>query len=668
MTASARPHGHPSPWAQTPAWQRSIRDRSIHPTGNFISFKREDIEQSIPDRFEQRVCEFPDRLAVRSGNHGLTYDELNRAANRVAQAVLVQRGEGEEPIALLFNHGAPFIAAILGVLKAGKFYVPLDPSYPRARLSFVLEDSQTALILTSNKDLTLAGQLAQSERQLINTDELDSGISDENIGSSIAPDALAYIIYTSGSTGQPKGVLQNHRNVLHKIMMSTNDYHLCPDDRRTLLYSPTSSGSVWEIFGAMLNGGSLHPFDVGEEGIANLGKWLIREEITYYGSVPTLFRHMVSTFTGEERFPRLRLVNLGGDLVSQRDVKLYKEHFSEDCMLVTTLAATETGTFRRYFIDKETEITDSFVPAGYPVEDKDVLLLDEQGQRVDVNQVGEIVVRGRYMSPGYWRRPELTRARFLPDPEGGDTSLYHTGDLGRMLPDGCLVYMGREDSQVKVRGNRVEIAEIEMALLGLDRIKEAVVIQREDEPGDQCLVAYMVPTSQPAPPISALRRALTQALPGYMVPSAFVMLDALPLTPAGKVDRRVLPKPDRARPELESPFCAPRTPVEKELAEIWSGVLALAQVGIHDNFLDLGGHSLLATQLISRVVRTFQVELPVRDLFESPTVAEMAAVITQNLANRAGQEDIEGMLAGLEALADQESKKSLADDGRPDPA
>lgn len=653
----------PDPLAHTPAWQRSIRAKCVHPTGRFMRFREEDIEQSIPDRFHSCVCKYPDRLAVQSGNHVLTYHDLNRAANRVAQAVLALRGEGREPIALLFNHGVPFIAAILGVLKAGKFYVPMDPSYPRARLSYMLEDSQAPVVLTSNKDLTLARQLVQQDCQLTNIDELGSGISDEDTGLAISPDALAYVIYTSGSTAQPKGVVQPHRNVLHKIKMSTNDYHLCAEDRRTLLYSPSSSGSVWEIFGALLNGGSLHPFDVRDERIGNLANWLIREDITIYGSVPTLFRHFVSTLTGEERFPRLRLVNLGGEALTQRDVELYRQHFAADCVLVTTLAATETGTFRRYFIAKETTIIGSHVPAGYPVEDKEVLLLDDQGKRVGLDQIGEIVVKGRYLSPGYWRRPELTRATFVPDPEDGTRYLYRTGDLGRILPDGCLVYMGRADSQVKVRGNRVELAEIEMALLSLDSIKDAAIIQREDERGEPRLVAYLVPTGQRGPTVSALRRALAQTLPDHMVPSAFVTLDALPLTPAGKVDRRALPRPEPVRPELDNSFVAPRTPVEKGVSDIWSDVLALDQVGIHDHFLELGGHSLLATQIISRVIRTFQVELPVRALFDSPTVAEMAVVVIQNQARKAEQEDVERMLAEVEALSVEEAKKRLADHG-----
>jgi amino acid adenylation domain-containing protein len=574
----------------------------------------------------------------------------------VAGAVLTLRGERSEPVAILCDESAPLLAAILGALKAGKFYVPLDPSYPLARLRYMLEDSQAGLILTSAGSRILAAQLAGQACPLLDVDDLDSGLHDENVGLLLSPDALAYVIYTSGSTAQPKGVLQTHRNVLHKIMISTNDYHLCAEDRRAQLSSPSSSSAVWAIFGALLNGGSLHPFDVRDEGIGNMAKWLIQEGITLFVSVPTLFRHFVSTLTGEERFPQLRLLNLGGEAISRRDVELYKEHLSRDCILATTLAATEAGTYRRYFVDHDTPIAWSHVPAGYPVQDKTVLLLDDQGHEVGGDQIGEIVVQSRYISPGYWRRPELNQGRFLPDPGGGHALMHRTGDLGRMLPDGCLVYMGRMDSRVKVRGHRVEIAEIEHALQGLDNIEEAVVIQREDEPGDPRLVAYVVPTRQPPPPVGTLRRTLAGLVPEHMVPSAFVMLDALPLTPAGKIDRRELPAPDRARRNLEGPVVGPRTPVERELVEIWRAVLGLEQVGIHDGFLELGGDSLQATQIISRVINTFRVTLSVKSLIESPTVAEMALVLVQDQATKAAQEDIERMLAELDALSDDEAR------------
>ncbi|MFQ5874601.1 MAG: amino acid adenylation domain-containing protein, partial [Dehalococcoidia bacterium] len=594
--------------------QGSLQGDRVRPTNPFVPFKKEEIEQSIPARFEQQVRSYPDRLAVKTRKHELTYEALDKAANRVARAILAQRGTGEEPIALLFEHGAPAIVAILGVLKAGKFYVPLDSSYPRARITSMLEDAQAGLIVTNNQHLALASELAQHGCHVLDIDAIDDRLFTENLGLALSPDTLAAIFYTSGSTGQPKGVVQNHRNVLHFIMNYTNSAHICADDRLSLLHSCGFAASVRSIFGALLNGAPLFPFNLKEEGLAHLATWLIQEEITIYYSVPSTFRHFVGTLTGEEECPKLRLIKLAGEPVFKRDVELYKKHFSADCIFVNTLGASEALGFRQYFIDKATPITGSLVPVGYAVEGMEVLLLDEAGKEVGENCTGEIAVKSRYLSPGYWRQPELTRAAFLPDPAGGRECIYRTGDLGCMRPDGCLVYLGRKDLRVKIRGHRIDIAEIEQALLDHAAIKEVVAVAREDRPGDQRLVAYVVPARHPGPTVSELRRFLNERLPDYMIPLAFVMLDALPLTSTGKVDRQALPALGRSRPELASPFVAARTSVEEVLVGIWTDVLGLEQLSIHDNFFELGGHSLLATQVISRLREVFHAELPLRSL------------------------------------------------------
>ncbi|MGH8059782.1 MAG: non-ribosomal peptide synthetase, partial [Candidatus Entotheonellia bacterium] len=325
---------------------------------------------------------------------------------------------------------------------------------------------------------------------------------------------------------------------------------------------------------------------------------------------------------------------------------------------------TEAGTLRHYFIAKQGPLPEDLVPVGYPVEDVEVLLLDPQGRDVGFHQIGEIAVKSRYLSPGYWKRPDLTRAKFLSGPGGGDERVYLTGDLGRMLPDGCLILLGREDFQVKVRGQRVEIGEIERALLALQGIGEAVVVARDERPDEPVLVAYLVPSERPAPTVTALRRQLAAKLPAYMVPSAFVLLEAMPLAPNGKLDRRAMPAPSRARPPLETPFVAPQSPVEEMLARIWAEVLSLDEVGIFDHFLELGGHSLLATQVVSRVLSRFHVDLPLRSLFESPTVAAMALVIARSqLGSREEQRDIAETLGSDAGLQPVPEWTSLPDAG-----
>ena len=286
-----------------PSQQQAIRAKCVHPTGTFVEFAPEAIEQSIPNRFEQQVARHPERLAVKSRQQTLTYAALNQMANRVARAIQARCGEGAEPIALLLEQGAPVIAALLGVLKAGKFYVPLDPRYPPARLTYMLEDSQARLIVTHTQHLPLTKAIGRYGLGVLNLDELDAELYDENLGMALSPDTLAYLLYTSGSTGAPKGVLQNHRNVLHMIKNECNGFHISADDRLSLLYSPSVVSAARNTFDALLNGAALFPFDLREEGFACLTGWLIQEEITLYKSVATVFRHFAGTLTGEESFP-----------------------------------------------------------------------------------------------------------------------------------------------------------------------------------------------------------------------------------------------------------------------------------------------------------------------------------------------------------------------------
>jgi acyl-coenzyme A synthetase/AMP-(fatty) acid ligase len=413
---------------------------------------------------------------------------------------------------------------------------------------------------------------------------------------------------------------------------------------------------------AVYCGATCYPLNIREDGLDGLANLLIQEKITVLNLYVTAFRHFVDTLTGAEKFPNLRLIRLGAEPVYKRDVELYRRHFSPDCLLANLLGTTETGLICEYFVNRETQIDGSLVPVGYPVPDKQVLLLDEHGKEIEPDQVGEIAVKSRYLSDGYWRKPELTQAKFLPDSKGGDERIYLTGDLGCMLPDGRFIHMGRRDFQVQIRGYRVEVAEIEMALVNLDAIKEAVVVAREDSRDDQRLVAYLVPVEGLSFTVSTLRRALAEVLPDYMIPSAFVTMDALPLTSSGKVNRLALPEPGTARPELGIPFAAPRTPVEDTLARIWSDVLGLDEVGIYDDFFALGGNSLLATQIISRVINTFQVRVPLIALFQSPTIADMALAIVQNMTEEAESEDIEQMLAELAELSEDEVKMRLDDE------
>jgi amino acid adenylation domain-containing protein len=608
--------------ANLPSEQQAVRAKCFHPTGTFVEFRREEIEQSIPDRFEQMVRKHGGWLAVKAKDRSLTYHELNQAANRVAQAILRLRGEKPEPVAILLEHGVPMIVAILGVLKAGKFYVPLDSLYPSARIAHILDDSQAGLIVTGDENSSLAEEFLRDSVGLLNTDCLDANLSDRDPGLTLSPDTLSWIHYTSGSTGKSKGVIQNHRNVLHFLMNYTNGLHVCSDDRLTQV-----NRGVQDVLSALLKGASVHPLDVRKEGPTGIAEWLIQEEITIYHSFPTLFRHFVQTLSGDEDFRELRVICLEGEPVYRRDAELYKKWFRPSCIFVNRLGGTEARSIRWYFLDPGTRLTGGTVPVGYAFDDTEVLLIGDDGNPVSGDGIGEIAIRSRYLSPGYWRRPDLTRAKFLPDPEGGEERIYLTGDLGRMASDGCLSHLGRKDFQVKIRGYRVEVGEIEMALSDVEGVQEVVVVARGGNSGDQRLVAYFVAGRKPAPTVSALRRALAEKLPDYMVPSAFVMLDALPLTGTGKVNLSALPEDSPTRPELENTLTAPRDSLELRLTTLWEKVLEIHPIGITDNFFDLGGHSLLAVRLFTEIDRIFGRKLPLVTLLRAPTIEQLASIL-----------------------------------------
>lgn len=643
-----------------PVEQQRIRDTCFHPTGTFVEFEKSEIEQSISQRFERQVRMHPDRTAVKVDGRHLTYTQLNAAANGVAHAILGLRGEGPEHVAVLLGGGLSMIPTLLGVLKAGKSYVPLDPSYPDSRTRYMHDDSEAKLIVTDTQQRSRADDLARDGCQVLDIDGLAQDTPCENPGLSVPPTAAAFMLYTSGSTGQPKGFCHDHRNVLFEIMNYTNAVHFCPEDRLTQLASYSFGGSVRNIYGALLNGAALHGLNIKRDGTNTLAEWLVREEITVYRSVETLFYHFASSLTGGETFPDIRVVYLGGEPVYVRDVELFKAHFPRGCVLVNGLGTSESLTFRWLFIDHEMCIEGSRVPVGYPIEGKDVRLIDESGRGVGFDQIGEITVESDYLADGYWRNPEATKAAFISG-EGG-TGLYRTGDIGLMSPDGLLLHLGRKDFQVKIRGHRIEVAEIEAALIEHVHVREAIVVSRPDQRGEERLVAYFVPAGDRTPTTGSLRKMLAERLPDYMIPSAFVALDGLPRTPSGKVDRRGLPHPDWTRPVLDAPLVPPRSPIEEALVRIWSEVLGIDPIGVHDEFLDLGGHSLLATQVISRVVDAFRTELPVKAMFESPTVADMARVIVEVQSRKAGQEDVERILRELDTLSDEQVDQLLAHD------
>lgn len=604
------------------------------PDGGFRPFRDEDVEQSIPRRFQQQVRAFGDRLAIRWAGGSYTFSSLNETANRLARTLVAARGTASEPVALLFDHGGEALAAIIAVLKAGKCYVVLDPTYPRDRLRYVLEDSGARIMVAGANHVGQARQLCADAIELVDFDAVDRNLPGTDLDTDPAPDSLAMILYTSGSTGRPKGVMHTHRNVLADARNLTNAWRVTERDRWLLYASIGFANSVRTIYSSLLNGASLFPIDMRKHGFPELAAWLRDREITVIRGVPTFFRAFMASVDADLRFPAVRVLSVGGEPMLQADLAYFNRHFSPHCVLSHAFGPTECLTVCWALVPHGTPIAEGKLPIGHPLPDKAVRLLDDTGREVADGDVGEIAVTSRYLSPGYWHDPERTRASFLPGPGGSDARTYLTGDLGMRTPDGVLVHVGRRDFQVKVRGYRIDVAEVENALRVVPGVDEALVVGRETEPGVQSLVAYVV--ASPGQPVSGsrLRQHLAQALPDYMIPTFFVALDAIPLTPNGKADRLRLPPPTRALRNLDVPFRAPEAAIEFELEAIWADVLGLEAVGVDDPFLHLGGDSLKAMNIVQRVAELFGVEVPVSAMLGPVTIATMAQGI---VAVRAGE-------------------------------
>ncbi|HEV7860841.1 MAG TPA: amino acid adenylation domain-containing protein, partial [Pyrinomonadaceae bacterium] len=579
--------------------------------------------------FESQAARIPDELAVASASQRLTYQELNARANRVAH-YLRRLGVGAEtPVAICMKRSVEMIVGQLGILKAGAAYLPLDPSSPQDRLTFMLRDSGARVLLTQQGLIEnfsqYDGPVLCLDADLLTplADESDANLLDQNT----SPGNLAYIIYTSGSTGEPKGVEIQHDGLINLVKWHQRAYGITSGDRATQLAGPAFDASVWELWPYLTAGTSIHiPDDETRASATTLLQWLADEGITIC-FLPTPLAEIII----EETLPSnlvLRAILTGGDALHQGSTKILP------FILVNHYGPTENTVVTTRAAVAQASAGEGPPPIGRPIDNTQVYLLDEHLRPVPTGVPGELHIGGPGLARCYRQRPDMTADKFIPHPFSDEPGarLYRTGDLARHLPDGQIEFLGRMDHQVIMRGFRIELGEIEVVLRGHAAVREAVVNAREDVPGNQRLVAYVVPAAHQAPAVIELQSFLKEKLPEHMVPHAFVMLDQLPLTPNGKIDRRALPAPNE-NAELESINDLPRTHVEELLAGIYAQVLGLKRVRLQDNFFALGGHSLLATQVISRVRQAFQVEIPLHALFESPTLAGLAGLIEQAMTD-----------------------------------
>jgi amino acid adenylation domain-containing protein len=594
------------------------------------------VDKCIHQLFEEQVERTPNAVAVVFEGQQLTYSELNCRANQLAHYLQSLGVKPDELVGICVERSLEMIVGLLGILKAGGAYVPLDPDYPQERLSFMLEDSQVKVLVTQAK---LAESIPEHQAQLICLDTDWEKIAQNipsNPESGVKPDNLTYIIYTSGSTGKPKGVLVNHANVVRLFAATDSLYHFNSEDVWTLFHSYAFDFSVWEMWGALLYGGRLVivPYLVTRSP-ESFYELLCQEKVTILNQTPTAFRQLIQAEQSTDNDLSLRLVIFGGEALEINSLQpWFDRHGDQFPQLVNMYGITETTVHVTYRPLSRADVNNTASVIGRPLPDLQVYLLDKYLQPLPVGVPGEMYVGGAGVTRGYLNRPELTTERFISspfenaNPQSPTPKLYKTGDLARYLPNGELEYLGRIDNQVKIRGFRIELGEIEALLAFHPQIWETVVLVWDDTRGDKRLVAYIVPQPEITVIIDEIRQFLTAKLPGYMVPNAFVILEALPLTANGKIDRRALPPPESSS-EASDKYVAPRTPMEEILATIWSEVLKVQKVGINDNFFELGGHSLLATQLVAQIRDRLKIELPLRQLFNSATLAELAQGIEQ---------------------------------------
>jgi amino acid adenylation domain-containing protein len=589
--------------------------------------------------FEEQVERTPDKIAVAFEGRRLSFRELNARANRLAH-YLRKLGLGREtPVGMCMGRSEEMVVGLLGILKSGGAYVPIDPSYPKDRMAFMLEDVRAATVLTEDR---LIHALPKPGTTVVCLDSdwgLISQESSENPVVEVTGDDLAYVLYTSGSTGRPKGVAIEHRQLVNYMNGVSERLGLAAMSSFALVSTPAADLGNTVIFPSLCNGGCLHVISEDRASDADAMSSYFREHsIDCVKIVPRHLASLRSFTNGEQVLPRKMLV-LGGE-ASQRSWVEQIQALDPGLTVINHYGPTETTVGVLTYRADRRRMADHLptVPLGYPLPNAQVYLLDGDAQPVPSGVPGEIHIGGAGLARGYFRRPDLTAEKFIPNPfsDRPGERLYKTGDLARRLPDGAIEFLGRIDDQVKVRGFRIELSEIESVLRSHTTLRDVVVLAAQDMTNERRLVAYVVPEQNLDVRPDDLRAFLKERLPEFMVPSRFLFLDALPLSPNGKVDRRSLPAHEQYQPAFESAPSGATSPVEEIVANVWTKVLGLERVGAHENFFEIGGNSLLATQVVSRLRVAFQMELPLRKLFESPTVAALAESIRNERANESG--------------------------------
>jgi len=638
--------------------------------------------------FEDTASRFPENIAVDEGLRTITYRELNANANRVAHALAEVIITNHSIVGIYFDTSIEYIIAVLGVLKAGAIFMPINTRFPEERLTAILNKTKPHIFITNatlENEFSVKLQnlkLSISPNYILVLDDIHNfsiknfpsgtpviskyNFPDENPSITIGPDDGCYIVTTSASTGEPKAILGCQKGLSHFIQWEIGEFDLNQGVRVSLLSPVTFDVSLRDIFVPLTAGGTLCILDdETRHNPRKLFSWMRQSRITLTHIVPTLFRLLTREIEesgdSDDALPDLEYILIAGEPLYGNDVINWRQASGNRIELVNLYGPSETTLAKLFYRIKDTNFTpNEIIPIGKPIPNTDVLIINND-KLCRVGETGEIYIKTPFMTKGYYNAPRLNEISFVQNPlvTGHQDVIYKTGDQGKFMADGNVRFEGRLDGQIKLYGNRVEIGEIEVVLRQHPLVREVAVASKQDAFGNTRLVGYVVPELDQKPTVESLRRFIGDKLPSYMVPAVFVILKALPLTHNEKIDRGALPEPDRARPVMEQAYIGPSTALGETLTEIWCHVLSLDQVGINDNFFDLGGTSILAVNIITLIQETFGIEVPIIKLFQYPNISLMAKYLSQNKTDQPSYEEVQDRAQQRRASFYRQKRKAI---------
>lgn len=578
-------------------------------------------EQCIHHRFDDIAKLFPDRPAVSDKNHSLTYAELQKESNKLAYQIQQLLGKGKGNIALLIENNVYQIIAILGILKAGRSYVALDTTFPDDRNISILEDAECKILISTSGHKKVTENIGRN-RFLLRADELSENQASEEAADEVSPTDNAITLYTSGSTGKPKGVLQSHRNMVHFIKRMSEEHAMLPGDKVAYFFSVGFSAHALPLLGALLNGCELKTYNFKSGNFYAYSQWLRNSKISFVMMIPSFMRHFLAVQEKSDRYPDIRLLYSGGETLYRSDVEKARKVFSPETIMINIYASTEAYIMRSFTMRYNTSIKSNIVPIGYPVQDMKINLVDKNGKSTEGNSIGEIILESEYLTEGYHNRPEL-QAQDFKIASDGKTRIFNTSDIAYKLEGDCMVHVGRRDSVIKLRGNRIDFGEIINILLSGNNIKEATCALKINPQGVDHIIAYIVAVEGTEPDMELMQALLVRMLPGYMIPTQIITLEELPKSNVGKIDVQALQEPEWGNDAAEEKEL-PSGETEIAIAEIFTKTLKIPSIGTNENLLKIGADSLSLFVAFSEIEKQFGIKLDIQNIMNTLNIRSIA--------------------------------------------